>query len=189
MLSDYEGCCAQASVSVLSLCVRLCVTAEKARRGWVRRLVANLERSSRLAAAADGGRECVRGDGVGRVSKIVYACACSIFLHHRSLRRLPVEIQICKKSVGVHPVASSLAINEATHIEWLHKKGVVDGCRCRRPIAKALNRSHADFVQNRLSLNLRLFRLTSCGEAQLSRRRVSISQLCYSQHGTGPARH
>lgn len=99
------------------------------------------------------------------------------------------KIQICKKSVGVHPVASSLAINEATHIEWLHKKGVVDGCRCRRPIAKALNRSHADFVQNRLSLNLRLFLLLSCGEAQLSRRRVSISQLCYSQHGTGPARH
>jgi hypothetical protein len=40
MLSDYEGCCAQASVSGLSLCVKLCVTAEKARRGRMRRLVA-----------------------------------------------------------------------------------------------------------------------------------------------------
>jgi len=75
----------------------------------------------------------------GRVSKIVYACACPIFLLH-CLRRLPVSIHICKK-VGwyVYPVASSLAINEATHIEWLHKKGVVEGCRCRRPIAKTLN--------------------------------------------------
>lgn len=68
----------------------------------------------------------------------------------------------------MRPVASSQAINEATHIEWLHKKGVVDGCRCRRPIAKTLNKAHADFVQNRLSLNLRLFCQAECGEAQLS---------------------
>jgi hypothetical protein len=40
---------------------------------------------------------------VGCVSKIVYACPCSIFLLHSCpLRRLPVEIQICKKSVGVY---------------------------------------------------------------------------------------
>jgi hypothetical protein len=69
---------------------------------------------------------------VGCVSKIVYASPCSIFLlHYCPLRRLPDEIQICKKSVEVCPVASSQAISEATHIEWLHKKGVVDGCRCR----------------------------------------------------------
>lgn len=65
---------------------------------------------------------------VGRVSKIVYACACSIFLLHCRLRASAVGCPDLQK-VGrrMYPVASSLAVNEATHIDWLHKEGIVEG--------------------------------------------------------------
>lgn len=53
MLSDYEGCYAKASVSVLSLRIDACDGGEDARRSTRRRLDAKLERSRRLAATAE----------------------------------------------------------------------------------------------------------------------------------------
>ena len=79
--------------------------------------------------------QCVVWYCLGRVSKIVYACAIFLSSTDCPLRRSDADLQ--KVDGRVCPVASSQAINKATHIEWLHKEGVVEGCRCRRPIAKS----------------------------------------------------
>jgi hypothetical protein len=67
---------------------------------------------------------------VGRVSKIVcMRVLCSSFspslLSAAPVARRNPDLQKVDRSVC--PVASSQAINEATHIEWLHKKGIVEG--------------------------------------------------------------
>jgi hypothetical protein len=66
---------------------------------------------------------------VGRVSKIVcMRMLCPIFPLHCRLRAHGIRYPDLQKVDGrIYPVASSRAINEATHIDWLHKEGIVEG--------------------------------------------------------------
>jgi hypothetical protein len=70
----------------------------------------------------------MRRVGLGR-RLCVCVCFVQIFLLHCCLlRQLPVvDPDLQRVGRSVCPVASSRAINEATHIEWLHKKGIVEG--------------------------------------------------------------
>lgn len=126
MLSDYEGCYAKALVSVQSLCIEMRATVEKMRGDrHDGGLLQMIQGGSQRWQSSD--RKCTMGRD-GRVSKIVYACACSIFLLHCRLRAGAVgRPELQKVGCRVYPFASSLAVNEATHIDWLHKEGIVEG--------------------------------------------------------------
>jgi hypothetical protein len=100
MLSDYEGCYAQASVSGLSLCMMVWTMAKKARREdgcrdllqiWSDRVGLRRWQSSEERAMRRG---C-------RVSKVVYACALFKFFSFTGFHCAGClsRSRICKKSV------------------------------------------------------------------------------------------
>lgn len=94
---------------------------------------------------------------VGRVSKVVcMRMLVQFFSFTVGCAPMAFEIQICKKSMAAH-VQSRLLVPSMKRLTLtgFTKRGL-SRVRCRRRFAKAFDKSHADFVQNRLSLNLRL---------------------------------
>lgn len=142
----------------------------------------------------DGGSrvEGVRGASCGIVSVVCRRLCMRVqfFCPPLTVPCAGPRADLQKADGRVYPVASSQAINEATHIEWLHKEGVVEGCRCRRPIAKS--QTPVRFVESckiRLWLNSGFLPYESWGIPDFSSAKLRPSLQDHHPNMATPQKH